>query len=222
VLSDGALGMPAALAAHASDRTQAAIVTMEQAVGALGLSVGASEWPLLELAVCAQASGAARPAPSGRGVLLSASFARQASTLLLSAYSPVSALVRHRAELLAAASALLTPPAVLEWKRVDSHTCIPLFSRTARFEIQSNAFGILGQYGPERKLQLASTDVRHIIGSNHKVLPNASLEMEVYVSNASHVLRLVEYMKENNAKGVHLQVAPERRTRPLLCSARLC
>jgi len=43
-------------------------------------------------------------------------------------------------------------------------------------------------------------------------MPNASVEMEVYVSNVSHVLKTFEYCKENNAKGFALAVpAPVER-----------
>jgi len=84
--------------------------------------------------------------------------------------------------------------------------CIPIFVRTARFDIQPNRFGILGQFGPDRKLQLASTNLTAMVGWDARLMPNASIELEVYVSNASHVLQLFEYTKENNAMGVQLTV----------------
>ena len=64
--------------------------------------------------------------------------------------------------------------------RIDSDACLPLFTRTARFDIQPNRFGILGQFGPERKLQLTTVNVSSLIGWDGKVIPNASVEMEVY------------------------------------------
>lgn len=38
------------------------------------------------------------------------------------------------------------------------------------------------------------------------MIPNASIELDVYISNASHPLNIFEYTKENNLKGVTLSV----------------
>jgi hypothetical protein len=67
----------------------------------------------------------------------------------------------------------------LWWARVDSDVCLPLFTRTARFDIQPNRFGILGQFGPDRKLQLSTTNLSSIVGWDGRLLPNASIELEV-------------------------------------------
>jgi hypothetical protein len=99
-------------------------------------------------------------------------------------------------------------PSVLWWTRLDSDACLPLFKRTARFDIQPNRFGILGQFGPERKLQLSSTNITSLIGWNGKLMANASFELEVYVSNASHTLHIFEYTKDNNQKGIQFEVKP--------------
>ena len=70
--------------------------------------------------------------------------------------------------------------------RVDSDVCLPLFTRTARFDIQPNRFGILGQFGPDRKLQLSTTNLSSIVGWDGRLMPNASIELEVRV--ACHAL----------------------------------
>ena len=156
------------------------------------------EWPAIELQVCSQAD-----------------------SLLLNRYSPISYLLKWRAEhpptptaaaqapLGAGQEAPLSPPrspAILWWTRLDSDACLPLFTRTARFDIQPNRFGILGQFGPERKLQLSSTNITSLIGWNGKLMANASVELEVYVSNASHTLHIFEYTKDNNQKGIQFTV----------------
>ena len=158
------------------------------------------EWPAIELQVCSQAD-----------------------SLLLNRYSPISYLLKWRAEhrptptaaaqapLGAGQEAPLSPPrspAILWWTRLDSDACLPLFTRTARFDIQPNRFGILGQFGPERKLQLSSTNITSLIGWNGKLMANASVELEVYVSNASHTLHIFEYTKDNNQKGIQFAVKP--------------
>ena len=157
------------------------------------------EWPAIELQVCSQAD-----------------------SLLLNRYSPISYLLKWRAEhrprpagagrasLGAGQEVTLSPPrpSVLWWTRLDSDTCLPLFKRTARFDIQPNRFGILGQFGPERKLQLSSTNITTLIGWNGKLMANASVELEVYVSNASHTLHIFEYTKDNNQKGIQFEVKP--------------
>ena len=161
------------------------------------------EWPAIELQVCAQAD-----------------------SLLLNRYSPISYLLKWRAEHrprptgtagagqapLGAGKevALSSPrsPSILWWTRLDSDACLPLFTRTARFDIQPNRFGILGQFGPERKLQLTSTNITSLIGWNGKLMANASVELEVYVSNASHTLHIFEYTKDNNQKGIQFAVKP--------------
>ena len=51
--------------------------------------------------------------------------------------------------------------------------CVSLFTRTARFDIVPNRFGILGQFGPDRKLQLSSTNMSGIVGASGRVGPNA-------------------------------------------------
>ena len=157
------------------------------------------EWPAIELQVCSQAD-----------------------SLLLNRYSPISYLLKWRAEhrprpagagrasLGAGQEVTLSPPrpSVLWWTRLDSDACLPLFKRTARFDIQPNRFGILGQFGPERKLQLSSTNITSLIGWNGKLMANASVELEVYVSNASHTLHIFEYTKDNNQKGIQFEVKP--------------
>ena len=157
------------------------------------------EWPAIELQVCSQAD-----------------------SLLLNRYSPISYLLKWRAEhrprpagagrasLGAGQEVTLSPPrpSVLWWTRLDSDACLPLFKRTARFDIQPNRFGILGQFGPERKLQLSSTNITTLIGWNGKLMANASVELEVYVSNASHTLHIFEYTKDNNQKGIQFEVKP--------------
>mmetsp|Transcript_18934 Transcript_18934/g.56528 ORF Transcript_18934/g.56528 Transcript_18934/m.56528 type:complete len:290 (+) Transcript_18934:851-1720(+) len=85
-------------------------------------------------------------------------------------------------------------------------SCVPLFTRTARFDIVPNRFGILGQFGPDRKLTLSTTKVSGVIGTGGKVLANASIELEVYLSNASHPLKIFEYTKENNLRGININV----------------
>ena len=39
-------------------------------------------------------------------------------------------------------------------------------------------------------------------------MANASVELEVYVSNASHTLHIFEYTKDNNQKGIQFAVKP--------------
>ena len=39
-----------------------------------------------------------------------------------------------------------------------------------------------------------------------QLLPNASVELEVYVSNESHALHIFEYTKENNKRGLNFQI----------------
>ena len=51
-----------------------------------------------------------------------------------------------------------------------------------------------------------STNLSHMIGWDGKIIPNASLELEVYVSNESHPLHIFEYTKENNAKGLQFTI----------------
>ena len=158
------------------------------------------EWPAIELQVCSQAD-----------------------SLLLNRYSPISYLLKWRAEHRprpagtgqaprgAGQEVALSPPrspSILWWTRLDSDACLPLFTRTARFDIQPNRFGILGQFGPERKLQLTSTNITSLIGWNGKIMANASIELEVYVSNASHTLHIFEYTKDNNQKGIQFAVKP--------------
>ena len=65
---------------------------------------------------------------------------------------------------------------VRHYTRIDSDTCVPLLVRTARFDIQPNRFGILGQFGPERKLQLVATNLSEIVGWDGRLVPNATVE----------------------------------------------
>ena len=44
------------------------------------------------------------------------------------------------------------------------------------------------------------------MGWDGRLLANASIEMEVFVSNTSHVLHVFEYTKENNVKGVQFLI----------------
>jgi len=184
VLADGQRALPEELMERASATLNAEFVHIGDVVALLGLDVRTVEWPALEQAVCVEAN-----------------------TLLLNAFSPLSALVQRRARSLAK-NGLRRPARLLSWMRVDSDACMPLFTRTARFDIQPNRFGILGQFGPERKLQLQTVNVSSLIGWDGKVIPNATVELEVYVSNASHVLHIFEYTKENNLKGLQFQIPP--------------
>lgn len=163
-----------------------------------GAEIKPSEWPAVEQSVCAQAS-----------------------VLMLNRYSPLSSVLWERAVDVSRRNAVDAqrpvdtakgaspavpvaprPPRRLYWRRTNSDTCIPLFTRTARFDIQPNRFGILGQFGANRKLQLMTTNLSHVVGWDGRLLDNASIELEVYVSNEQHTLTTFEYTKENNQKGV--------------------
>jgi hypothetical protein len=184
VLADGERQVPLQLAERTVNGLHAEVMHIGDLAGLEQLEVHKLEWPALEFKVCSQADA-----------------------LLLNRYSPISYLLKWRAEHRARQEA---PPAkrpsVLWWTRLDSEACLPLFTRTARFDIQPNRFGILGQFGPERKLQLASTNISSLIGWNGKLIPNATVELEVYVSNSSHPLHIFEYTKDNNQKGIQFTV----------------
>ena len=128
-----------------------------------------------------------------------------ANALLVNGYSPISRALERRA-VAVASKAKRRPPSRVYWTRQDSDVCVPLFTRTARFDILPNRFGILGQFGPDRKLQLLSTNLTSIVGWSGRIMPNASIELEVFASNASHGLHIFEYTKENNAKGIQFTI----------------
>jgi len=179
VIADGHRTLPPAIMSGASVALHAAFHTLDSIDAQLlaGLS-NAQERMAVGFAVCAEAE-----------------------SLLLNNYSPLSHSLEDRALERAEATGR-APPRVMHYTRKDSDMCIPIFTRTARFDIQPNRYGILGQFGPDRKLQLVSTNLSSIVGWNGKLMANASVELEVYVSNRSHALHIFEYTKENNAKGV--------------------
>ena len=94
----------------------------------------------------------------------------------------------------------------MHWARLNSDVCVPLFARTARFDIQPNRFGILGQFGQARKLQLLTTNLTSLVNWDGMIHPNASVELDVWPSNASHSIGTFEFTKENNAKGLAFQI----------------
>ncbi|KAL3931749.1 MAG: hypothetical protein SGPRY_000993 [Prymnesium sp.] len=169
VVADGERVLPSAERLALLMRTSFSNVT--KIVAASNLEVAPLEWPALEMHVCARAS-----------------------TLLLNHYSPLSAILQRRAAFQALRLAQKLPTE-LSWRRLDSHNCLPIFTKTARFDVVPNRFGVLGQFGPDRKLQLLTTNVSTLIGSNGKFFPNASIELEVFISNASHPLSSFEYTK---------------------------
>ncbi|EOD28668.1 hypothetical protein EMIHUDRAFT_456961 [Emiliania huxleyi CCMP1516] len=187
ILADGGRALPERLAERASNELRSEFRHVGDVVALLGLDIRLPEWPSVELAACAAAS-----------------------TLLLNRYSPLSALLERRASRRAVAFAesadgSAAAPRSLWWMRVGSDRCVPLFTRTCRFDLQPNRFGILGQFGPERKLQLQTYNVSSLIGWDGRVTPNASIELEVYVSNESHALATFEYTKDNNKLGLTFQ-----------------
>ena len=190
ILADGGRALPERLAERASNELRSEFRHVGDVVALLGLDIRLPEWPSVELAACAAAS-----------------------TLLLNRYSPLSALLERRASRRAVAFAesadgSAAAPRSLWWMRVGSDRCVPLFTRTCRFDLQPNRFGILGQFGPERKLQLQTYNVSSLIGWDGRVTPNASIELEVYVSNESHALATFEYTKDNNKLGLTFVVPP--------------
>ena len=212
VLADGQRLLPDAIAEGASVALKSDFIRLADLLALVGTQAKAAEWPTIEQAVCAggdtilfneysplsqmlwrrAVDAASKPRPNGNGAT-AAGNAAAAGTL---AATSSSALTRKGAG----------RPKPLRWARIDSDMCMPLFTRTARFDIQPNRFGILGQFGPDRKLQLATTNLSAMVGWDGRLLPNASIELEVYVSNESHVLHIFEYTKENNQKGVNFQI----------------
>jgi len=192
VFGDGGRSLSPALTRAVQTDLKSRVVSASGLAEELGLKLSHRDWPSLQLAVCSAAS-----------------------SLMLNRYSPVSALVRQRANAIFAAEGaefgvgqVQAASRVLWWSREQRDLCIPLFQRTARFDIQPNSFGILGQFGPERKLQLQMTNVSSLIGWDGKVIPSASIELEVYISNTTHPLSIFEYTKENNAKGLTFTLKP--------------
>jgi len=148
-----------------------------------GVQLNAREWPGVEQEVCSQAD-----------------------TLMLNGFSPLSSIIRKRARMAAKARGV-SPPVELYWQRPGFDVCMPLFTRTARFDIQPNRYGILGQFGPDRKLQLVATNVTAIVGMDRRLRPTAYVEMQIYCSNGSHHLSVFEYTKENNLFGLNFRIA---------------
>jgi len=189
VLADGQRELPEQLVARARATLQAELMHIGDLADLAKVQLTEKEWPALELRICSEAG-----------------------SLMINSFSPLSFVIKRRAEqrLAAAQPPPLQPSPkplnVMWWTRLDSDACVPLFTRTARFDIQPNRFGILGQFGPERKLQLAATNVSSLIGWDGKLVPNATVELEVYVSNASHHLHIFEYTKENNMHGLQFSV----------------
>ena len=189
VLADGQRELPEQLVARARAMLQAELMHIGDLADLAKVQLTEKEWPALELRICSEAG-----------------------SLMINSYSPLSFVIKRRAEQRLAAAQpppLLPAPKplnVMWWTRLDSDACVPLFTRTARFDIQPNRFGILGQFGPERKLQLASSNVSSLIGWDGKLVPNATVELEVYISNASHPLHIFEYTKENNMHGLQFSV----------------
>ena len=131
---------------------------------------------------------------------------------MLSMYSPLShALQRRSAELAKSRRAMSGQQQrkVLHRLRIRRHVLAHLL-RTARFDISLNRFGILGQFGPERKLQLQTTNLTSMVAWDGRLIRNASLEMEIFVSNESHALDTFEYTKWNNKGGIALKVPPPK------------
>ena len=135
----------------------------------------------------------------------------KADTILLNSFSPISQTIRNKAEQKVissrgGASVDSQEPHILVFHMADSHRCAPLFERTVRFSILPNRFGVLGQFGTMRKVQLETTDVSGLIDLNMRIQPNASVELEVFTSNVSHPLTIFEYTKFNNEKGLSVKV----------------
>ena len=196
VLTDGLARLPETVSDPASTALKADFLRFADLVGLTALAVKPEEWQALEQAVCASADA-----------------------LMINEYSPLSQMIWRRASAAAAspkqagggpkaASLAVRKPSLLRWLRVDSDACLPLFTRTARFDIQPNRFGILGQFGPDRKLQLATTNLTTMVGWDGRLVPNATIELEVYVSNETHSLYIFEYTKENNRQGINIPVPP--------------
>lgn len=187
VVADGGRALPEALAKHAAGLLNIDFHTLPQLAQRLAIKLDTYQSPAVEHHVCSRAD-----------------------TLLGNAYSPLSSLLSSRARSYqrgrSSAARSQQLPAELFWSRVDSDACMALFTRTARFDIQPNRFGILGQFGPDRKLQLATTNISTLIGWDGRLVPNGTIEMEIYVSNASHHLHIFEYTKENNQKGIQFTV----------------
>ena len=51
-----------------------------------------------------------------------------------------------------------------------------------------------------------TTNLTGIVGWAYRIVPNATLELDVYVSNVSHTLDVFEYTKENNRYGVNVRL----------------
>ena len=182
VLADGHRALPESVVEVLSAKLRSEFINIGVLTTLAGTDVPSSEWPTLEQQLCAQAD-----------------------TLLLNRFSPLSHIIQRRAYHYAERAS--KPAAVvLSWMKTDSDSCVALFTKTARFDIQPNRFGILGQFGPDRKLQLMTTNVSSIIDWDGKVIPNASIELDVYVTNASHPLHIFEFTKENNLKGISLKI----------------
>ena len=193
VLADAGRPVPASMSLGKAPDARIDLLRLADLVAAAGANVSDRAWPAVEQAVCARAS-----------------------TIVANRYSPLSHLLarrardggglsRRQADGDAPIQGGAATPQVRYWERVDFDACVPLFTRTARFEIQPNRFGILGQFGPERKLQLVTTNLTGIVGWDGRIVPNATLELDVYVSNVSHHLDVFEYTKETNRYGVNVR-----------------
>jgi len=188
ILSDGVRTLPRTLASGAT------------------LAMGSTFYTLAEAAEAAEVMLGGRPVGESQAHLLIAhAVCTGADVLLLNSYSPLSHALHARA-VESASSAGRASPQTMHYTRKGSDSCLPLFRRIARFDILPNRYGILGQFGPDRKLQLLTTNLSAIVGWDGRLLANASIEMEVFVSNTSHVLHVFEYTKENNVKGVQFLI----------------
>jgi hypothetical protein len=189
IVSDGERRLPMGSAGSIGSAASALGTRFVSLDDVMPAGVSSIQYRAIELAVCASGD-----------------------TLLLNEYSPLSHMLWRRMQGLPRPGAGDggAKPRSLGWLRIDSDSCLPLFTRTARFIIQPNRFGILGQFGPERKLQLVSKNLSSLVGPDGLLMPNASLEMELYLSNASHPLLTFEYTRENNDRGIILTVPKPR------------
>ena len=183
VLADGERMLPSKVMERTETLTEASAMHMAELLRVTGVQLNAREWPGVEQEVCSQAD-----------------------TLMLNGFSPLSSIIRKRARMAAKARGV-SPPVELYWQRPGFDVCMPLFTRTARFDIQPNRYGILGQFGPDRKLQLVATNVTAIVGMDRRLRPTAYVEMQIYCSNGSHHLSVFEYTKENNLFGLNFRIA---------------
>ncbi len=155
--------------------------------------------------------------PAARRMSMEVSACAMADTLLLNGFSPLSALIkrtRNEMKVEAAGGDVAAAAAAVEaaestdllWASLDKDVCVPLIDFIARFDIQSNRYGVLGQFGPLRKLQLSTVDVSSIVGPDGRIMRNGSIEMDVFVSSEQHALAMFVYTKLNNVQGIIVPV----------------